>query len=511
MNILLFGCCESTWNSAFAKALQEDNIKVSSFAYPASHPFNHIYNFYRKENQNIIKESDLIILNIANRGFMSNEMQQKHLLAVYHCFYKILSKLQKKVLVIQWHHYIFCGGKYTSFHKIQCKKYGFNFIDTYKFCLKENLMDFYTKIIDFTHPIPYIYTKMAQKIKENLKLFQTPKQIPNLKIPNFKILDLSDFMDTKNKNDFCNIRSYLHRENVLRIENETKKINFPKKYLGMKIVGVHTWNECFTAKGFHSCCIFENKKQKNAVFAFPYQNFRLLDYDFIIDEEIIVHFHFDENTKRPRYDNYDKKFENNKQVGIIGFLLLPQNEILEEVNFIDEDINLGKEYDFSHLCYYLKDFKIITEQYNQRQGLIKFAPLQKQISDLNNERTLLHLASTNSAKARIHNHLAYKLGAALITNSKSIKGVLKMPFILMAITIAHKEQNTNLKLANKILPPLESYSDYSEALKEKECFTYKLGEALIKAHKNWCKGGYLKFYFKDVSKLKREFKKKKNI
>ncbi|EAL5475934.1 alpha-2,3-sialyltransferase, partial [Campylobacter jejuni] len=48
----------------------------------------------------------------------------------------------------------------------------------------------------------------------------------------------------------------------------------------------------------------------------------------------------------------------------------------------------------------------------------------------------------------------------------------------------------------------------NEALKEKECFTYKLGEAFIKASKNWYKCGYIKFYFKDVSELKRKFGKK---
>ncbi|EAL7652803.1 galactosyltransferase, partial [Campylobacter jejuni] len=49
---------------------------------------------------------------------------------------------------------------------------------------------------------------------------------------------------------------------------------------------------------------------------------------------------------------------------------------------------------------------------------------------------------------------------------------------------------------------------YNEALKEKECFTYKLGEAFIKANKNWYGGGYLKLFF-EIRKLRKEFKKKK--
>ncbi|EOC4443843.1 TPA: hypothetical protein ACW5AV_001164 [Campylobacter jejuni] len=49
---------------------------------------------------------------------------------------------------------------------------------------------------------------------------------------------------------------------------------------------------------------------------------------------------------------------------------------------------------------------------------------------------------------------------------------------------------------NLALPPLETYPDYNEALKEKECFTYKLGEALMQANKNWYGGGISNLYSK---------------
>ncbi|MCR2059851.1 hypothetical protein [Campylobacter helveticus] len=60
---------------------------------------------------------------------------------------------------------------------------------------------------------------------------------------------------------------------------------------------------------------------------------------------------------------------------------------------------------------------------------------------------------------------------------------------------------------NAVLPPLESYLDYEEGLREKQCFTYKLGQALMDAHKKWYLGGYIKFYFFDIPRLKKEFKK----
>ncbi|EAJ6134965.1 galactosyltransferase, partial [Campylobacter lari] len=65
------------------------------------------------------------------------------------------------------------------------------------------------------------------------------------------------------------------------------------------------------------------------------------------------------------------------------------------------------------------------------------------------------------------------------------------------------KQDPSLKL-----PSLEDYPDYKEALKEKECLTYKLGQALIKANKTWYKGGYVKMLF-GIGKLKQKNKKGK--
>ena len=113
---------------------------------------------------------------------------------------------------------------------------------------------------------------------------------------------------------------------------------------------------------------------------------------------------------------------------------------------------------------------------------------QNEISSLNN---LLNFTKEfGTAKARIHSHLAYKLGQVMIKNSKSIFSYTKLPFLLLCVTLAHRQS----KLANKInFPPLESYPDYEAALKEKQCLTYKLGEALIE---NMKRGGGI-----EVSKI----------
>ncbi|HEF1359124.1 TPA: alpha-2,3-sialyltransferase, partial [Campylobacter coli] len=112
------------------------------------------------------------------------------------------------------------------------------------------------------------------------------------------------------------------------------------------------------------------------------------------------------------------------------------------------------------------------------------------------------------------NQLSYKLGQAMIVNSKSFLGYLIMPMALLSIMISHKQEqkiyqekikkNPSLKL-----PPLESYPDYKEALKFKNHLSYKLGEALIQANKTWYKGGYVKMLF-EIGKLKQKIKKENN-
>lgn len=123
---------------------------------------------------------------------------------------------------------------------------------------------------------------------------------------------------------------------------------------------------------------------------------------------------------------------------------------------------------------------------------------------------LAYLNTLTTAKDRIHNHLSYKLGQAMIENSKSLLGYIRMPYVLSYIKDKHKQEQQQYQEAikknpNLKLPNLESYPDYKESLKEKECLTYKLGEAFIKADKTWYKGGYVKLWF-EVRKLKGERK-----
>ncbi|TKX30605.1 hypothetical protein [Campylobacter estrildidarum] len=120
-----------------------------------------------------------------------------------------------------------------------------------------------------------------------------------------------------------------------------------------------------------------------------------------------------------------------------------------------------------------------------------------------------------SAVARIKNQLSYKLGQAMVENSTSLFGYIKMPFILFYIKAKHTKEKEIYKKRlqehpSSRLPILESYADYQEALKEKESLEYRLGQILMHSYKTWYKGGLFKLWF-EINKLNKEFKSKKLI
>lgn len=253
----------------------------------------------------------------------------------------------------------------------------------------------------------------------------------------------------------------------------------------------------------YSSLIFQNKTTKIVKFFRSYNYFNFLFKDFFIDENTFIKENTgEEMTELSEAVRVQKGIANNLTIEggtrLVGFLLAnTKNSRL----LADKDLDLQNSdaYDFTHLVPPIDLYKDIIESFVIRNRLLSEAEFQAKFKPQNTYE--------NSAKARIHRHLAYKLGAAMVRNSKSFFGYLKMPFVLIALAISHKEELKGLQGVK--FAPLESYSDYNEALKEKECFTYKLGLALMKANKNLLKGGYFKFFFKDLPKLKKELKKKK--
>lgn len=117
----------------------------------------------------------------------------------------------------------------------------------------------------------------------------------------------------------------------------------------------------------------------------------------------------------------------------------------------------------------------------------------------------------NSAIERVKNHLAYKLGQAMIdfANSSSGGGYIALFKKLYKIKKQHKKEQKIYQQTIQVFPQLkypslEACSDYEQALKYKFHLSYMLGEVLIKAYQTWYKGSGFKLK-NDIKKAKKEF------
>lgn len=176
------------------------------------------------------------------------------------------------------------------------------------------------------------------------------------------------------------------------------------------------------------------------------------------------------------------------------------NFLFDNISFPDIKNELDKD------IWYIRKNKIFNEE--QINKIIYFFNL------ITRKYKIISKNHSNLAKAKVQNHLAYKLGQVMIDNSKSVWGYIRMPFVLSYIRDKHQKEQLayiqRIKINPElILPPLEDCPDYEEALKIKNYFSYKLGEAFIKANKNWYKGGYIKFLFFDLFNLNKIKSRKK--
>ncbi|ARJ55813.1 DUF2972 domain-containing protein [Campylobacter cuniculorum] len=123
------------------------------------------------------------------------------------------------------------------------------------------------------------------------------------------------------------------------------------------------------------------------------------------------------------------------------------------------------------------------------------------------------MQKAHCAVLRIKDCLSYRLGQALIDYDKNGGGLCLLIKKLYHISKTHQRTQRLYKdfislYPHLKYPALEQCSDYEEALRYKYHLSYLLGQALIKAHKSWYRGGYLKLYtsIKDARKIYKEFK-----
>ncbi|WP_337210747.1 hypothetical protein, partial [Campylobacter molothri] len=401
-NVVLLGESHFAFKNGITQGLKNKGINVINLSLGGTAALQNLYEL--KRNDQILKNADLII-----SGSNTHDIAQYNSLEsfpksyqVINWLYKELYFLNKKVLCFiaptpqKWLDQQCLKLVYTL-HKKLIKKYSFNIIDLNGYYLEKNLYDFIRR--DEAHDFDFIMREIGEKIANNIENFSFPKKLNILNDnPKFIALNVRE-MENIDENNFKNKTSWLCQEEIYELKNE---LEFNKIYHGYTILGVHIWNE-------QNNCELEIKN-KNTNNSFN----RNIDY--------LVSFFFDTYNRNIKITENTTILSKNNPVGFVGLLLAStegnyHNENIDFKALIKENIEIEKEYNFNHLIPPIEWYKEIIDEYCSIMDPIKLEPLQNQINTL---KIQLSNSQANSAKARIQNQLSYKLGQAMIENSKSI-------------------------------------------------------------------------------------------
>ena len=525
-SIVLLGGSNSVMVNGLQKGLRGENVKLTNLALGSSISLQNLYELKRERNQESLREADLIITEsnineIANHHGYSF-VPLSTILSSIHWLYEELYRLKKKVLILLLPYNPSLYQNATAIdntHRICANRYGFNCIDMQGHYIKENIFGFYG--IFGAHQMARLMNYFGQKIVQNLNEFKTPKQkIPCNANPEFRILTPREMQTSAGGGfDLINLQNSAFCEEAYLFQKGIK-LQFPKNCAGWTLLGIHAWNngkpknQCGVYNVYSSIRVMTQNHQISKSSSLI-RLFNTLNTPLLLDDKSCCAF--DETncyTEKSEAVILSPHSYTIPYFNLIDFFLAKGGKWDYEIPFNHANIIVESEYNFDFLIPDVKVIKEIIEEYCLTMRLTKSPPPK----EATKEKVIIQGKPIPSiylvAKDRIHSHLAYKLGSAMILNSKSLWGYMRMPYVLSYIKESHRKEiaeyqakvakNPKLKL-----PPLESYTDYEQALKEKECFTYKLGLALMQVDKTWYKGGYLRFYFLDVPRLRKEFRKKR--
>ncbi|EHO5243159.1 SGNH/GDSL hydrolase family protein [Campylobacter lari] len=501
MDVILLGGSNSVVKNGLRIGLENKDITLHNYALGLSTSLQNLYELMRHENT--INKSDFIISESNINDYLS-PMSLNIILRNIDYFYEELYKANKTTIVL-----ILpipaCNDKSKAIneaHRKNCAYYGFNLIDVDLYYQKNNLYNF-DQNYKF-HPMPLAMQELGKNIVKNLHNFKKSKENIICSKRKFHIFAPSNLAKIEHKNSFfC--------EKITRIK-ASEKVIFPKEFKNYQILGIHTWNHASLSNHAISSISIENssfKLVKNFGLINTFQDIQ--NEKAICDEQTFLYVNTQiikqseessglsiANEKTPRLDYVD----------LIGILLLEKDDDKK----IECKIQLINAYEL--LIPPIAFYKELVLEYHELKKLDMQTFLQSQNHNL--LRFLNHKGLKNEyeifihqnnklygASLRIKERLSYKLGEAIMKNSKSYLGYFKIPFELRKVKKEHFKNQKD----QKNLPPLKAYVDYKHAQIAKTHLPYLLGNALLQASKTPFKIGYLTLPFK-LKKIAKNYKKK---
>ena len=531
----------------------------------------------REKNQKAIQNADLIIIEsnlIENTNSTPIEISIRNTHWLFEELYFLYKKILILILPLNSSERV---DKTNLVYEKLSYKYGFNLINMQKVYKDLNVLEFWQDKYDPFHEINAIMHTISKNIINHIDKMQMPRKLEISKQnPEFKICKAYEMQGAEEiltKKDFFHNEKVVHLKEGQRLKFDESAAGFYLFTIGTCNISKSNnkrrdiFQDLYHA---YSSVVFTNSKEEFVKAVGLIHEINEIWHKFKLDTTSYLMI----NTQNKAWSEASRHTILRNNI----YRTLDYTDVTEislakggRWDFADFDYESIKKtgfekYDFDHLVPDMGFLTEVVKEFNERKDPFKFGCLNSQITNLKAEiqglKNKLHslpskiseqeLANLKldekikkleikklekdlglklskleprvnlilnenlrtSAVTRIRNHLAYRLGAAIIVCNKSLFGICGLPFVLSFIKANYKKEQSAYKALIKQrpelkLPNLETYPDYQAALKEKACLTYKLGEAMMRADKAWYKGGYVKFYF-EAKRLEKEFKNKKD-
>ncbi|MCR6580345.1 hypothetical protein CINS5881_05125, partial [Campylobacter insulaenigrae] len=437
-NILLLGASNSRIPGGLQAGLSQGYVNLYNLSIGGTDCVHKIYELHKEKNKDLILKSDLIILEVnlmdVTMSFMYKKITFK-VVKYIHYLYRELSFLKKKILILLLFD-LRCindnqnksANLITNIHEKLSIFYNFNLINLHKRMITTRCFQFYTTFLDPYHLLSTIMFQLGQNIAKSIDKFIVSKTTDNqMDDIIFKVVSPVELL---NNTKIRYVKDLIYDDEYVEIADDDL-IYFPKRYFGYKILGIHTFFPMKKGISHLSMCtnyfslIFRNSKKQIVKSFRIYNNFDWIYDDFIIDEEVMISYNKN-NIQLTEVSNEVIVINNSpntlSKACIVNFLLI-QNDLKFIPTVKSSIFRYQYKYDFSYLIPPIEIYKEVIEEYILKTNITNTS-LTQQIS---------YLKTFSTAKQRIQNQLSYKLGQAMIVNSKSFLGYVRMPFVLSYI------------------------------------------------------------------------------
>lgn len=490
-NIVLLGGSNSVMVNGLQKGLRE-YANVTNLALGGTTSLQNLYELKREKNQEAIQNADLIITEsviheLDNHNIRENlplDIIFKNLQFLYITLYKLKKPVCILILPYRFKNYQIV----INMHRYLANYYGFGIIDIHGYYQNNEIIEFGNKF--GVHQLAVVNRNVGKEIAKNIDIFKISKKTLDINLPEFKIVTPEN-MQRNGTFKIFNPNNSMYNEIVYRLE-KGNSLSF-NDCDGYEIIGMHSWNlensGEITKQGWyvatmHCGSIYLKNKNYNVVKSISKLNVVCeIQVEPKVDSNLIVKFN-DENLEYTEF--YHAAFIDRPDsiilpyFDIIAFLLCKPNLNMKlfDLSVIptDKDVEIDKDIDRSYLIPNIVFFKDSMEFIDEYIGHL-YPNIVKHIDSVLTPQII------KKTEAQILSQL----------NKNT-------PQIQPSTQLSSEEEHKILK--DKIK---ELETNYQKAIKVKNHLSYKLGEALIKANKNWYKGGYIKFVF-EVMRIKKEHK-----